>query len=325
MASLKLGSFNLYNLVLPGHTYYGNKVYSDNDYQKKISWIKAQIQEMDAQIVGFQEIFHKSALVTALNGTKFDEEHIFVLGQTGESPVVGLASTYPVVGEPESISEITNSVVGAIGGISDEYSIFSRPVLKVKLAITDEITITVFVCHLKSKRPTILETEDEDDFTVQAIGQTRSLLKRAVEASGLRALILNEIARNENPLILIGDLNDSTRSVTSSVIAGPTPWKFDPLEEKKKYWDRSLYSTFDIVSQKSYKKDWPTYIYNGHYETLDHIYVSQEFYFRNRNRVGNVDFVHVYDDHLKDNTLSKDRVPKWQSDHGQVVVTISLN
>lgn len=324
MTSFKMGSFNLYNLVLPNHTYYGNKVYSDDDYQKKIGWIKSQIKEMGTQLVGFQEVFHKKALEAALNGTQFSDEHIHVLGESGEAPVVGLASTYPVIGEPQSITEIPSSVFNAIAGIPDEYSKFSRPILKAKLVLTEERTLTVFVCHLKSKRPTILDGEDEDDFSIQAIGQTRSLLRRAVEASGLRSLVLDEMAENDNPVILIGDLNDSTRSVSSSVISGPTPWKFDPIEKKKKYWDRALYSSFDIVSQKSYKKEWPTHIYNGHYEALDHIYVSQEFFFRNRDRIGNVDFVHVHDDHLKDNTLSKDRLPKWQSDHGQVVVTITL-
>lgn len=324
MNSFKVGSFNLYNLVLPDHIYYGNKVYSDEDYQKKIVWIKSQIHEMGARIVGFQEIFQKKALEAALNGTQFSQEHIHVFGETGESPVVGLASTYPVIDDPQSITEIPSSVLNAIAGLPDEYSIFSRPILKAKLILTDEKILTVFVCHLKSKRPTILDGEDKDDFSIQAIGQTRSLLRRAVEASGLRSLVLDEIAENNNPVILIGDLNDSTRSVTSSVIAGPTPWKFDPIEKKKKHWDRALYSSFDIISQKSYKTDWPTHIYNGHYEALDHIYVSQEFFFRNRNRIGDVYFVHIHDDHLKDNTLSKDRLPKWQSDHGQVVVTITL-
>ena len=325
MNTFKTGSFNLYNLVIPDHIYYENKVYSVDDYQKKIGWIKSQIQKMDTQIVGFQEIFQKEALAAALNGTQFSNEHIHVLGETGDSPIVGLASTFPLNGDPQSITEIPSSVFDAIVDLPNEYSKFSRPILKAKLVLTGEITITVFVCHLKSKRPTILDGEDEDDFSFQAIGQTRSLLRRAVEASGLRSLVLDELAENDNPVILIGDLNDSTRSVTSSLIAGTTPWKFDSFEKKKKYWDRSLYSSFDIISQKSFKKDWPTHIYNGHYEELDHIYVSQEFFFRNRDRIGDVNFVHIFDDHLKDDTLSKDGLPKWQSDHGQVVVTITLS
>jgi len=324
MSRFKIGSFNLFNLVLANHNYYGNKKYSEHDYIRKTDWIKAQVQEMSADIIGFQEVFHKEALQAALDGTQFSNDQIHVLGETGQSPVVGLASTYQVVGEPESITDIPPTVFNALTGIQEEYNKFSRPILKVKLALSDTITMTVFVCHLKSKRPSILNDEDRNDFTIQAIGQTRALLRRAVEASGLRALVLDELAGNDNPVVVIGDLNDSTRAVTSSIIAGQVPWKFDSRENKKRYWDSTLYSVFDIISQKSFKKEWPTYIYNGHYETLDHIYLSQEFYFRNRDRFADVDFVHIHDDHIKDNTLSRDRLPKWQSDHGQVVVTINI-
>ena len=324
MTHFKVGSFNLYNLVLPNYTYYGNRIYSNDDYFKKLGWIRGQIKNMGVQLVGFQEVFHKQALIEALSGTQFSPENIHVLGDTGAAPVVGLASVYPVVGQPETISKIPDSIINALGNMNSEFSLFSRPVLKIKVALNQQINVTVFVCHLKSKRPIFADGEDKKDFTVQAVGETRALLKRAVEASGLRALILDEIEENNNPAIVIGDLNDTTRSVTSNIIAGPQPWKTYPLNVKKKYWDRALYSSFDIISQKSYKKAWSSYIHNGHYEALDHIYVSDEFYFRNPRRVGTLDFVHVHDDHLKDKTLSKDILPVWKSDHGQVVVTITL-
>ena len=324
MRNFKVGSFNLYNLVLPNHVYYGNRSYTDSDYMKKLDWIRSQVQSMEAQIIGFQEIFHKEALVAALNGTQFNAENVYVLGETGVSPVVGLASALPISEAPESIENIPVEVTNVIAGIPEEFKKFSRSPLKVKLSLPEDSCLTILVCHLKSKRPTILEGEDGNDFMIQAIGETRSLLRRAIEASGIRKLVLDELAENVSPLILVGDLNDSTRSVSTNIIAGPNPWKFDPIEVKKQYWDRALYSAFDIISQKSFKTDWPTYIYNGHYEELDHIYISQEFFFRNRDRIGELDYVHILDDHLKDNTLSRDQLPNWQSDHGQVVATIRL-
>lgn len=322
MKSFKVGTFNLYNLVLPNHIYYGNKKYSDEDFDKKVQWIGNQVEKMDTEILGFQEIFHREALVSALGSTHFSAEHIHVLGETGNSPVVGLATTFPLIGEAESISQIPEEVTGAIEGVAGHYTTFSRPVLKARLQLEEDLQVTVIVAHLKSKRPSIAEGEDNDDFLVKAIGQTRSLLRRSVEATGLRKLVLDALSDNDEPVIVIGDLNDATHSVTSSIIAGPMPWKFDSLEKKKKYWDRALYSAFDIIALKSFKNEWPTHIYNGHYEELDHIYVSQEFFFRNKDRLGDVNFVHVLDDHLKDDTLSRDKLPKWQSDHGQVVASV---
>jgi predicted extracellular nuclease len=322
--NFKIGSFNLYNLVLPDHTYYDDRSYSEADYDKKKTWIQAQVEMMNAQIIGFQEIFHQEALQAALAGSVFSADHLHVPGADGQSPVVGLATTFPVIDPPQSIAAIPGEVMDALFDLPDDFSQFSRPILKAQVALQPDIVLTVLVCHLKSKRPTLLEGEDADDFTVRAIGQTRALLKRAVEASGLRALVLQSLADNDNPLVVIGDLNDGTRSVTNSIIAGPQPWKYAPLPIKKAFWDRALYSCYDIMAQKSFKKEWATHIHNGHYEALDHIYVSQEFYFRNRDRLGNVDFVHLLDDHLQDTTLSKENVPKWQSDHGQVVATLSL-
>ena len=322
MKSFKVGTFNLYNLVLPNHTYYGNRKYSVEDFGRKVQWIRNQVEDMDTQIMGFQEVFHKEALVTALGSTSFSAEDIHVFGETGNSPVVGLASTFPLAGEVESISRIPEEVTESIEGVAGHYKTFSRPVLKARLKLAEEVMATVIVAHLKSKRPSIAEGEDEDDFLVQAIGQTRSLLRRSVEATGLRKLVLDALSENNDPVIVLGDLNDATRSVTNSIIAGPMPWKFDSKANKKKHWDRALYSAFDIISLKSYKNEWPTHIYNGNYESLDHIYVSQEFFFRNKERLGDVNFVHVLDDHLKDDTLSRDKLPKWQSDHGQVVASI---
>lgn len=322
MEKFKIGSFNLFNLVLPEHKYYGNKKYSAEEYALKKEWIRKQITKMDAKIVGFQEVFHKEALVDVLDGSMFENGDIHVLDETGKSPVVGLATTYPLVGDAKSIVNIPADVVDPME-VEGSAAKFSRPVLKAQIELPSDTVLTVFVSHLKSKRPSIQEGEDKNDFTVKAVGQARSLVRRAIEATGLRSLIVQELSENDNPVMVLGDLNDSTRSVSSSIVAGPTPWKFDSMDKKKEYWDRALYSTFDIISQKSFKKEWPTHIYNGHYEALDHIYVSQEFYFRNKNRIGNVDFVHILSDHLKDDTLSRDKLPKWKSDHGQVVATMS--
>ncbi len=322
MKDFKVGTFNLRNLVLPNHVYYRDKKYTEGEFQKKKEWIQSQLGKMDADIVGFQEVFHKAALEEILRG-KQSTVDVYVPGETGSSPVVGLATSLPVVGRPESIKDIPAQIVEAFSDFPEEYATFSRPPLKAKVALSDELNVTVMVCHLKSKRPTILDNEDRDDFAVQAAGEARSLLKRSVEAAGLRKLVLDELTGNNDPLIVMGDFNDSTRSVTSNIIFGPTPWGGN-IEKKKKYWDVILYDAFDIIAQKSFKTDWPTHIYNGHYEELDHICVSQEFYFRNRERIGDLSFVHVLDDHLMDSTLSSDRLPKWQSDHGQVVATIRL-
>ena len=54
----RIGSFNLMDLVLPGLPYYSRDPYSQDEYEQKLKWIGSQLHRMEAQIVGFQEVFH---------------------------------------------------------------------------------------------------------------------------------------------------------------------------------------------------------------------------------------------------------------------------
>ena len=51
MNRFKIGTFNLYNLVLPNVTYYANKKYSQSDYDKKTAWISNQLKSMDLHVL----------------------------------------------------------------------------------------------------------------------------------------------------------------------------------------------------------------------------------------------------------------------------------
>lgn len=322
MRRFKIGTFNVYNLVLPDVLYYNEKKYSRKMYNKKLTWIGHQISTMDAEILGFQEVFHQQALQEALLQSSLKGATLIVEGETGEKPVVGLATTFEVL-EHHSFRAIPEAAKLHLGNVDVGITEFSRPVLKVKLAVTD-FEMVVFVAHLKSKRPEFLEGEDAEDFIHKALAQVRALIRRGVEAAGLRALVLEEIARTTIPTVVLGDLNDAGEAVTTQVVSGEPPWKFEKFEKKQQIWDRLLYSAFEQLSKRSLKKSDYTYIHNGHYEILDHILVSQEFYKKNPDRLGEIEYVHVFNDHLIDGILSTEPVPKWQSDHGQVVATIRL-
>ncbi|MGB6015523.1 MAG: endonuclease/exonuclease/phosphatase family protein, partial [Nodosilinea sp.] len=86
-----------------------------------------------------------------------------------------------------------------------------------------------------------------------------------------------------------------------------------------------LYQVKDIQARLGYGDHYYTHIHNGHYDSLDHIMVSEEFSAQNRDRIGRVTYVSVFNDHLFDQTLLEDSIESWQSDHGQVVANIELN
>ena len=319
----KISSFNLYNLALPEQKYY-DRVYSRADYQQKIQWVAGQLGRMDSDIVGFQEIFHSAALQEALDqSSKYQGASLLIANETGEKPVVGLATRFPVL-DHEVIGEFPLQAQLEIEGMPIPIKNFSRPVLRVKLQIRSTLELVVFVTHLKSKNPQIGEGMDRHNPMERALGKARSLMVRAAEATALRCLLLDYLKGNNNPIVIMGDVNDDGQAVTSEIIAGSPPWRKLPWEKKLKIWDTLLYNVKDIQARQSYRDIYYTHIHNGYYESLDHIFVSQEFLRQNPNHLGYVEYVSLLNDHLIDETLSEEEIPLWHSDHGQVTVTVRL-
>ena len=327
--SLKVATFNLYNLVSPNVTYYGRNQYSSEEYAKKTGWIAGQLERMNADIVGFQELFHEDALKDVLRGVKSYENPHFAVGYPADynpkdpRPLVAIASRFPISNyqvyedfPPEVLLEINDKDIPL-----DQ---FSRPVLSAQIQIGDGVECTVFVVHLKSKRPILPADADRNDPVEQAKGAARSLILRATEATALRMILMETLQNRQHPVIVLGDVNDSGLSVTTQIVTGQPPWEKLPFDKKKKIWDVLLYSVKDIQARQSYGDFYYTHIYNGYYQALDHILVSEEWVAQNPARLGQVEYVSLLNDHLIDETLSYEEVEKWQSDHAQVVATIKL-
>ena len=96
---------------------------------------------------------------------------------------------------------------------------FQRPVLKARVHVGD-LSLMVFVAHLKSKSPIIKNGEDGDDPFMSAIGQARATILRAAEAAALRHLILQEMASTRTPVIVLADLNDTPDAASTQIVCG---------------------------------------------------------------------------------------------------------
>ncbi len=325
----RVGTFNLFNLVLPGVKYYGARKYSKTVYERKIRWVGSMLEAMNAEIVGFQEAFHADALRAALGASgRYEGAQVIHRERTDPKdgspmPACALVSRFPVL-HSAVVERFPARAVVKYGGQTVPIDAFSRPVVYGRLQI-EQHPVHVLVVHLKSKRPSIEPGEDEKDPLIEAIGKTRSLIRRAAEAVALRVMVLDLIRDNRAPLILLGDVNDAVTAVTNDVIAGTEPWRFLKRDEKEKIWDVLLYDVKDIQARRSYQDVYYTHIYNGHYEALDHIFVSEELVEENyRDRIGYVQNVRVFNDHLLDDKLASEPVPAWQGDHGLVTAEIRL-
>ena len=326
--AVKVGTFNVLNLARQGEKYYDDEpAYTAEEYEAKANWIADQLTDMDADVVGFQEVFHEEALrdVCARSG-RYQAGTVVAPGADGTSgPQLGIATRLPIIDAATTTVQFPRGLDVVAAGIALPVGEFSRPVLRTRLRLDDTREVTVFVVHLKSKRPIRADGAAPDDPREEALGKARALIRRASEAAALRFLLLEEMVGNTRPVIVLGDLNDATRAVTTDIVMGDEPSRFWPSPAKKPiYWDRLLYSAHEINARNSGRDVSYTHIFNGRYDNLDHILVSQEFYDRNPQRIATVANVRYFNDHLVDSQLSNDRRTRVTSDHAQVVAEIHL-
>lgn len=326
MRPLRVATFNLLNLALPQHPYYEQLGYSREDYERKISWIASMLDRMRADVVCFQEVFHAKALEDVISRSSYLRgSHVDAPMCDGVLPKVGLASRLPLY-SIESITDFPEEALVAFEGQeAPPFKTFSRPVLKVQLALPSGELLHLYGVHLKSRRPYLTEAEEPRSYDpmVRAIGQSRSTLLRAAEATALRAMLLADIKAGRH-VIVLGDFNDSDRSVTTEILVGGHPplGMFSKLVDSDN--DRYLYHVLDIQSRRAQRHTLFTHVFGGVHEIVDHILVSRTLLPWANESITQGLFARVLNDHLATGRLHGKNQPRWQSDHGPVVLTLEI-
>jgi endonuclease/exonuclease/phosphatase family metal-dependent hydrolase len=316
LATLTVASCNVLNLALPGRAFYPNQEpYGADEYGRKIAWLGAQFARLNADLAGVQEVWDEAALKAAVAASGLNLPHAVVPGaETGAegTPRVGLVTRLAL----ESVASVAEFHPTARVQVPElgEHRRFERPVLKATLRMKHGQLLHVLVAHLKSKRPKYLQDEagnpleDRDDPLVTARATLRSLVMRGAEAAGLRALVLEQIHRTRDPLLLLGDMNDSPHSVTSQLIAATQAVAWD-----RQARDVALYHAPEVQTEPALRRDVAySHVYQGWPDTLDQIWVSEEFVASSRFALGDVRRVEYFNDHLHE---GRDRI---RSDHGFV-------
>lgn len=321
-ATLVVASGNLLNLALPGRVFYDNQEpFDPAEHDRKVAWLGAMLERLNADVVGVQEVWDESALKAAVvrSGLRYGLVAApgAEAGATG-TPRVGLA-TRLAVESLESIAAFAPAervVVPEIG----EHARFERPVLKAVLRTRQGQLLHVLVVHLKSKRPKFLQDargeplEDRDDPKVVARAALRSLLMRGAEAAALRGIVVDLIRRTREPLILLGDMNDAPHAATSQMIAATQAVAYD-----REARDVALFHALDVQTEPALRRDLAySHVHQGWPELIDQVWVSEEFVAASRFALGDVRRVEVFNDHLHE---SRER---WRSDHGFVRALLRL-
>ena len=320
-ATLTVATCNVLNLALPGRDFYpGQDTYSASEYERKIDWLGERFKTLNADVLAVQEVWDEAALQEAVNRSGLRYKFLSVPGaengpgQAGAqgTPRVGIV-TRLTVEAVDSLQDFPPQAVVEVPGIGP-YTRFERPPLHATLRLKNGPNLHVITAHFKSKRPKFLAdaqgkpTEDRDDPNVQALGSLRSLIMRGAEALAVRLKVVELLHRTREPLVMMGDLNDSPHSVTTQLVANTSQVAYD-----RGACDSALFSAWDVQGDAALRRDVAfSHIHQGYPEVLDQVLVSEEFTEKSRRAIGAVKRVEVFNDHLFEGRS------RTKSDHGFV-------
>lgn len=337
---LKFATFNLYNLQLPGQPMYRGKRYTQAQYDAKIEWTADILRKLDADVIGFQELWHPEALKEAFQAANLLLEYDLVAkrfpGKIGTA--IAVRKPHVVVqknGKPDADwiedfpqeLKLRKRAPGSSSAepdyaISVEVDNFSRGLLRAVIKPSHgrkrPPEVVVYVAHLKSKLPIRLDKTDYTDPDVKkhqtAIGSALSTIRRAAEAAALRVLLTNETKKTKTPVVVLGDLNDSQLSVTTSIVSGDPSYRPFHSSRRGRSSDAGFYAAATLQEYRSLRDVYYTHIYEGRKESLDHILVSEQFYDYSTNRKWTFKEMRILNDYLDDDDART-------SDHAAVSAT----
>ncbi|MCD6252369.1 MAG: endonuclease/exonuclease/phosphatase family protein [Psychrobacter sp.] len=327
-----IATANLLNLANPNRIYYDNApAYTDKEYQHKLRGISDLLAKAHADIIAVQEVWDSKALEALAVSLGFQPEHVVIPLASNESaspytqgkgaqhtPAVGIISRFKQL-ESRLLEDVVPKAVIDIPDIGP-YQRFNRPPLLLRVNAYGQ-PITIITAHLKSKRAFFLRDEngalleDMDDPNIRVRAKLRSLCMRAAEAASIRLSIIERLHHTREPLILLGDMNDVTGSVTTQLMSETGEVNYD-----KSMRDVALFDAARIQARYGWMKDVAyTHIYQGMPEVIDQLFVSEEFLPDSKFSLGRVERVDYFNDHLKWDYA--DRV----IDHGIIRAHIKLN
>ena len=344
---VRFATFNVLNLAPPGMRFYvDQEPWTQAQYDAKADWIAQQLDLLDADVIGFQEIFSQDALRDVLSRTRkyrnahhagFDPDAfadpagLAASVQNGMlTPSVALVSRLPFFAAPACYGKLPHGLAVQLPGIDAPATTFTRPILHVQVIAGGDAPpvpgfpaarkqpIDVFVCHLKSKRPDYrggasAGSPDADSYTL-GLAMLRSMIRRGAEALGLRYLISDQLRRQRLPLVVLGDFNDVAAAMTTQLVTGAIS---ERRVNREGPTDR-LFDCYRIQSRIRPLRDVGyTHTHDNTMETIDHILVSAAFEPGAAEAIGEVLEVVYVNDHLG-------LRPPEASDHGLVLARVLL-
>ena len=202
---------------------------------------------------------------------------------------------------------------------------FSRPLLRCEVRPPQGDPLLVFVVHMKSRLPMDLDAPEWNDAAVarhaRTLGVVLSTARRTAEAGALRVLLEQATLPAARPLVVMGDVNDSLGSAVHAILTGDPPWQPDAKVQASARPEAALYPVSAFIDPRGPAGLRPTYVFDGRYDALDHIFVSTHFHPHARARQWGFRDLRVLNDHLDER--GSDEASRVMSDHGALAATFT--
>ena len=340
--AVTIATMNLLNLAaLDQITYRGAVPISAATYERKIQWIADKLTVIDADIIGFQEVWSRDALVACFDRAGLTDKYQIIARDAPFGRVqtaAAISTKLPITNDPsthwtEEFPKEARFIKRKpkpgeqMNQMELKITQFSRPILNLDLDmglhLGEPLKLRLFVMHLKSKLAMELDSAEYHDPAVKphakAIGEALSAIRRTAEVAALRVWLNKELRETRMPSIVVGDMNDGHLSTTAGILAAQPPQKLFAAsrvgQKATKSGDVGLYSAQMLQEYRSIRDVYYTYEHENLLESLDHIFVSEEFYEHSPNCIWTFHDLKVLNDHIH----FRSSTDKVQSDHGIIV------
>ncbi|MBA5638998.1 endonuclease/exonuclease/phosphatase family protein [Duganella sp. LX20W] len=328
---IRLATFNVCNLAPPGAKLYDNLApLTAAEYEAKIDWTARQLDQLDADVVGLQEVFSLDTLRAVLARCR-RYDGATVAGVAPDplaerlTPQVALISRLPLAGPASSHPAFPAGV--AMPSACRDADRYARAPVHAPVLLPGGGVLDVLVVHLKSKRPDYRNGGGDANGVNGGIGANggadpmqyaqanlRSLIRRGTEAVALRALAHELALGPQRPCVVLGDFNDMIDAVTTGIVLGAGA----PCQPGEELRGRLFDCNQIQLRQDQARHLGYTNVHEGRYMTIDHVLVSEQFHPASPHAIGEVLDVSYLNDHL---LLQRPEA----SDHGQVLVRLRLH
>lgn len=346
MNELKIATWNLYQFAEPGTYWYERDErndYEPDQWDAKKAWMAQTLADIDADIVGFQEIFSVDAFkvfmveqgypfVEVVQDPEVDPTDPAVFTTT----ITGIASKYPFVTPPSALSypqELRDNTK-----LADNIG-FRRAVTRAVISTPQLGEIVVYSCHFKSQGTFVdgeyvaqfpdWKTRFREHLRARATKDADQLVRRTSDAAGVYLAAMKELDEDaQKQIIVVGDMNDHPLSPTLRILT-QQDWvdhiaemrRSDIEDNSDKAWNYTwqLFDSYGLVPSQNMAERPVTHQAGWKYpsQTLDYILVSNALNPKNPKAKAIVTDFQVHSAHFGE--IEK----LLSSDHAPVSVTLT--